>query len=924
MKKELSLILLAALSLAACNENGIVPEASTTRIDAFILDESADGSRTAIGEKQGLNYPVLWTAGDCISVNGFDSEPLKEGDFSQRKASFTINGVVSAPYTAVYPLSAATYADGAYSVALPEIQKYVQDSFDPEAAVMLGSGSELKFQNVLSYIRLTVNKGETDAVIRSIKLSAGASEALSGSFTPTFGDVCSLSAVASEDGKTVTLDCGSEGVALGTPLYIAVPAYTYASGLNVTVRTTDGKEMTTVSSNPFPAVAGKIYSTSFIWKEATVDEPGIWTEEDLIAFLKAADGGDFSAWVEEDGKVHIKADITLTADVKWSETAEERSCTVEDFDGILDGGNHTVTLGGAVSSPLFRNLSGTVSNLILAGEQSSSSMSASFAYIVAENGKIENCVNRMNVTFSGKAGFAGIAHTNRGTISACSNEGALSLSTDLSRLGGIVYANEGTLSGCSNSGRISCPNRQCNVAGIAVGQKKSESGEYPLIENCTNSGEISVTGSGSRAGGICFNMNAGSVQNCSNTANITMITIPSDAGEVQFIGGIVGITSQHDLTLTGVQNIFGTNAVNIPTTSYSDNTLVSKLSIIGCTNTGILKMTVTPEATSACVRNVAIGGILGWNWAGSTEENYVEIRECTNGIPSADSGSQYYYIQFTQSANLPSYLSPALGGILGQSASYNIVSSQTVAPYTKGFRSSDLSEGMKIVIDGCKSYGVVTDMTSYSNNPSSTSTPTVRQIRGFGGIAGLIYGSSAEGLAARISNCEVKAYILAGVVQTGTAASKQSVENCVGGIAGAAAWCDVNGCKVSSPSATTGVGSFGRHAMAAGGVFGSATERYSVTDCDLNMALGFMCTKTAYYGLVVGGSNYANRTQGYDSIKGSVISGNRFNPETVRINANDISVTSDNFNDYLISEKDRTDNAANAWLTIENNSWTGQ
>ena len=110
--------------------------------------------------------------------------------------------------------------------------------------------------------------------------------------------------------------------------------------------------------------------------------------------------------------------------------------------------------------------------------------------------------------------------------------------------------------------------------------------------------------------------------------------------------------------------------------------------------------------------------------------------------------------------------------------------------------------------------------------------------------------------------------------------------------------------------------------MAAGGVFGSVTERYSVTNCSLNMSMGFKCTKTAYWGLVSGGSNYASRSQGYDSIKGSVISGNKFNPGTVNINGTVQTITSENYTDYLISDKDKTDNATNNWLTISNNTWT--
>lgn len=1040
MKKRLLLISCIALSFAACNKNELVP-ASQTRLDAILAEDPVEETKTAIGEKTEQGYPVVWSEGDCISVNSCPSLPLAAGDFSGNKASFTIKGVVTSPFKAVYPLSAATWSDGACTVTLPATQNYVAGSFDPAASVMLSNGTSLIFQNVLSYLKLNVVKGETDALIRSIKVAGNNGEALSGTFDAVFGDVCSIDAEG--NGEAVTVNCGEEGVALGTPVIIALPAKNYAGGLNITVTTVDGKVQKVTSSKEFNAAAGKIYTTSFTYSETPAAEPEIATEADLIAFLKDADGGvecsnfsasiakdnanfgDYSKWVASDGKVHITADITLTKTVDWSETVSGRSCTVSNFDGIIDGGGHTITFAGAVKAPMFTNLYGTISDLKFAGNPMtvthSPFLGAPFVCVVqkggliqkctntidvtfnnSENtswknlyisgiavrsfgtiqdcvnegkieasgviesnayvcgicpivyagakvvsctnrgsivstikktsdtskevakvggvaswvyGSLENCINEAEIAFSGKLGFGGVAFCNDGgTFSGCRNTGALSVDTDQSRLGGIVYINNGgTLTSCVNTGTLTCPNSKCEIAGIAVCSK----GTGAMIDHCDNNGAISVTGSGTRAGGICFNMNAGTVLDCNNTADITFATVPKEAGEVQFIGGIVGIASEVDLTGTEVAKVFSNDDYVIPTTDYAENTLSSKLLISGCTNTGILKMTVTPEASTAFVRNVAIGGILGWNWAVATAKNYVEILNCTNGVASA--GTDYYYVQYVQEKNNPTYLSPALGGILGQSAPYN--SSQTskwsIAPFTKGFKSDSARDGMKIVIDGCKSYGVVSNTASYSSSPT---TPSTRAIRGIGGIAGMIYGGSDASLAAQIRNCAVNAYVLVGLTSS---SNKQSVENCAGGIAGAAAWCDVDNCTVNSPVSGRGVGSSDRHAMAAGGVFGSVTERYSVTNCTLNMSIGFKCTKTAYWGLVSGGSNYATRDQGYASIKGSVISGNKFNPGPVKINGTEQNITSENFTDYLISSKDKADNDTNAWLTMSNNTWTG-
>lgn len=1165
MKKIILIIALtASVIMSGCKKTELSGGKLTSTISAIAPQDATPDVKTALGEKSDNTYPIIWTVGDCISVNGSDSDPLSAADIKAegKSADFKINGVIDAPFKAVYPLSAvSSYSAGTYKVKFPATQQYVAGSFDPAAAIMLGYSESLgsiSFVNALAYLKVTVTG--TDELIKSIRLQGNDGEAVSGEFTTTIGgDGCSIN--SEKTGAGVTIDCAA-GVNLGTGIIIAIPAKTYAEGLNILVKTVSGKYQKVTSTKIFEALSGKIYTTSFAFSENPDYEVGIYTEDDLIAFLTAADGdvvcenstgavaktdaqfGDYSQWVASDGAVHIKADITLTKRVDWSAEVAKRSNAISNFDGIIDGENHTITITGEYRTPLITNLYGTVKNLTLAGgmhadhapkliaalancvqaegvvdnvtnkvditydseiddskkgwtqiragglvnlvwgtvKNSVNEGTLAFGgnlntkgvdagiggicsviygggsvsdcenkgqivttivssqdgktyiagvggvcYYVSPDGEITNCTNSANLnvgtakefggvissarssgisnchntgnitcddenkttTIGGVINFvgagyemtgctnsgtitcggspevggiikyaystvknctnsgnivtngntdtkvggiartvqsagvldgcentadiafnatyaSGIAVTNYGTIKNCTNSGNLSLTGTKQRLGGIVYDNQKTMTDCVNTGTISTASTYNNIAGITVLNSKTTSS----MTNCDNSGKIEVTGLYSRCGGVCFNMTGGTIDGCDNSANVDIKVTPNAAGIVEFMGGIVAITSQHNLAEPGIANIFNATSINIPTSTYTDNTYSSKLTIKNCKNTGLITLTVTTTSAGNTVRNVAIGGIVGWNWATSTADNYLEINNCECGI----SGKSDYYVQYKHAGTTyPTFCCPSLGGILGQSGPYNYVAPNSCAPYTAGFAKDSARAGEYIVIDGCKAYGNIAAL-----EPCGTTTvsPSIRAIRSLGGIAGLIYGNNTnDALHAKIRNCSSEAYILAGNTKDDSA--RYSSQNAIGGIAGAAAYVDVEGCTV-----TGSVGSLSRYGMALGGVFGSATEKYSVTGCTIHINnLGYLTKKGPYWGLVAGGTNYQSRTQGYTSINGSTISNNKIKINQVKINNAVVAVDETNFENYIISALDATDNATNEWLTISGNTW---
>ena len=109
MRKLFVLAAAAALALVSCNveqevDAPVVPAGKTVVFSAELTH-----TRTALGDKNGSAYPVLWSAGDIVSVNGIASSPIDNSFAGTANAEFTVEGV-SAPYYAAVPSSAGSTA----------------------------------------------------------------------------------------------------------------------------------------------------------------------------------------------------------------------------------------------------------------------------------------------------------------------------------------------------------------------------------------------------------------------------------------------------------------------------------------------------------------------------------------------------------------------------------------------------------------------------------------------------------------------------------------------------------------------------------------------------------------------------------------------------------------------------------------------
>ena len=147
--KNLFKFLLAVVALAVVGCTTDTTEDLAPNIDKgnglTTITLSLDGTRTHLGAKGEEGYPLYWSKGDKIAINGVASAPLGEEADGQVAATFTFDGELTAPYNVVYPAPAegvTASTEGLYPVTFPAVQEYVEGTFADGAAPLYGCTEE--------------------------------------------------------------------------------------------------------------------------------------------------------------------------------------------------------------------------------------------------------------------------------------------------------------------------------------------------------------------------------------------------------------------------------------------------------------------------------------------------------------------------------------------------------------------------------------------------------------------------------------------------------------------------------------------------------------------------------------------------------------------------------------------------------------
>lgn len=270
MRKLIYFFAVTLVMFAAVGCEKSADSTSSDQVDVITLSAEINNNRTktALGEKEDDEYPVLWSIGDAIAVinNGnlfkFTVDPEDAGttqctlimdetslpagctpqDFDPQKA-----------IQAVYPYQGVVYNTNTHKISytVPAVQTYKTASFcsgsSPMSACSGNAEGIISFENLFGALKLQLKGVQR---VKSISIQGKNDEKLSGAAditTFSVGIAPSLTITSTNDAaKSVTLNCGDIGVPLSeseaTEFIIALPPVIFSNGFTVTVFDSESQE----------------------------------------------------------------------------------------------------------------------------------------------------------------------------------------------------------------------------------------------------------------------------------------------------------------------------------------------------------------------------------------------------------------------------------------------------------------------------------------------------------------------------------------------------------------------------------------------------------------------------------------------------------------------------------------------------------
>ena len=629
-------------------------------------------TKTHLGAKVDNLYPLYWSDGDAILLNGNASNPLEGVAENATAATFSFNTEdIAYPYCVVYP-APETKTDGeatdgeevveptapasVYPVNFLATQKYTVDTFAPQAAPMYtyvveaAEGEEqekIVMKHLTGVLRLAVKgNGET---LTALTVSASAGK-IAGPHTI---DCATGELVALEEaGSTVTVVLPEEGLVLGaeaTPIYVTVPAGKH--GVYTVTLVSDALEENTMvvkfNSDFHPVTAGVVKE----FGEFTFAPNANNAAAGELVIVNAAQLKRLAQLSETEQlgnvtKVTIGATIDLS-DVAWTPINLLPTHIV--FDGGADQG---FSIKG-LKAPLFNSTAATIQNLSLTDVAIVETADVKVGAIARSfHGTMKSCVaagtlemnnTEFNLSTTNKFDIINIGglvgQAGNATFENCENRVNVTIKsvtvptlTTYIAVGGAIGGIHtlSSLTNVDNYGAITIDVRHekavyIHAAGV-VGQMISYSTDaatapdVKVATQCDNHGTITTTAestghAASTYAGIVATMTRG-ITNFSDNHNHGAITC-NDHVAGRTIGGIVGAHSWSAIT-NCTNNAALTNNGNAGATRIGG--IIGGdilLSITNCTNNGVVKNSGNLTGTN----NFYIGGISGSDLL-ITDENY--------------------------------------------------------------------------------------------------------------------------------------------------------------------------------------------------------------------------------------------------------------------------------------------------------------
>lgn len=471
--------------------------------------------------------------------------------------------------------------------------------------------------------------------------------------------------------------------------------------------------------------------------------------------------------------------------------------------------------------------------------------------IVADATYVVDAASKSNLYIGG---FTGYCSNPNGVLENCSNTGNISVASTALNIyvGGIcAKASAGTITGCSNSGAITAstvkadgdPCQSLCLGGLfsIVDANKEQSIE---ITGCSNSGDITSASDVKQQtiGGIAGRLSTYNVKFTGNKTSGDMTT--KAALQSLFCGGVFGrVTASQTLTFSGEPC---TGNIKIGATESSNQATIYCGGLIGQTTENI-----TIGGDVACKSNITYDISTAANIA--AESFFGGIIGCAYGAPINISGmkaSGVIAIQSPSKKAMQHKLS-GFGGIIGGATKGAKISDCSSSVYVKMTAQTSRTNGCAVHFGGIagRLYGGNVEIKHCTNSGRQQNNHYNNNIwsNNFsgnvtGGIVGSIgYSAGNTEYSAIIDDCHntgsVYAYRgaaggIAGYLSNATITNCSSTEDITrsapgGGIAGVVSNCKVSSCYVKSNITSADGGSA---CADAGGIIGEAVSS-SVDGC---------------------------------------------------------------------------------------------
>ena len=577
---------------------------------------SLEHSRTQLGEKVGDLYPLYWSEGDQISINGVASNTLTAEQSGSSKATFVVSGTLQTPYCIAYPAA----AEG--KIRFAEKQSHAGNTtFGNGVSTMYGysnDGIGAQLTHLTGVLKLGI-VGSDKLVMAQISTIDRAP--IAGEFDLDFesGEV-----TATEASKDVIEYSFGEGVQLSaepTYIHVAVPAGVYEE-LYITLYDINGGVMyaRVKADDTKPLTAGNVRTFSNTINYASI-------AQSLFVVSNAATLKSFA-----EQAATLTKDVLFVADVDMS--AEEWT-PIEGYANTINGNGYAIK---GLKAPLFGTTSAKIKGLHLTeldAEWATYAKAGAFAVHLAEGGALSHCstdgkIHINNTTYAEAVvrqqydfiygGLVGL--TTGATIEHCENNADITITSVCSQsvagsnfygfsFGGVVGAadlveggNPTSITHAVNRGEILINNssplsRGYYWMGGVFGQTIANN-SLSAFSHCYNYGSLSTKKDCSlpalRLGGVFGDLATNEISTCDFIENHGDIFVHGEVASnvIQVYG--IGYTAY---VVDGVNDCLNTGDINVRSNALSN------MYICG----GILGITASSETKGVCHRMKNEGNI---------------------------------------------------------------------------------------------------------------------------------------------------------------------------------------------------------------------------------------------------------------------------------------------------------------------------